>query len=152
MKHYFQFAICVYLFAAAGCTTDKEIKQDIAVKAKTEVSFAGVTYTVKNKVVTLSGTCSSEKAHQKVLSTVRSIHVVSDVNDGLSIAPVELNEDMLFKQSVDSILGAYPQVFSDVQHLKVTLKGNASTEEMLKLLPALKKINPVGINNQVLVQ
>ncbi|MVN92801.1 BON domain-containing protein [Mucilaginibacter aquatilis] len=134
-----------------ACTTDSNIKADIAVKAQTEVAFMGVNYAVKDKVVTLTGVCPSYKSKQIVLQTVKSIHVIKGVNESIAIGPVTLTNDLPMKQSVDSVLSRYPQVWASVINGKVSLKGAATKEDLNKLLPALAMLKPAGLENAVVV-
>lgn len=134
----------------AGCsTTDKEIKADIAIKAKTEIGFTGVNYTVQNKVVTLTGICPSEPSRQKVLLAVKGIAVIDSIIDRISIAPIQLTADLPIKQQVDSVLSSYPRVTGSVMQSQVTLTGYASHKEADKLLPAINKLKPAAVNNQI---
>jgi len=129
----------------AGCTTDKDIKADLAQKAKNDVNFAGVSYTVENKVVTLSGICSSVKAGQKVLQTVKDIHVIKGIIDRVQISPVTLNEDFSLQQAADSMLAVYPQVQATVKNHSILLSGKATKKDIDSLTAAAKRLNAVQV-------
>jgi hypothetical protein len=153
-----KYAVLLYVGMAAGllaCSQaklDKEIKADLVTKAKTDVNFAGVSYTVDEGVVTLTGACSSAKAKSEAEKTVKSINIVKSVNNQIVIAPVIMNADFPLKQSVDSILATYPSVQANVAQQMVTLTGKTTTQEVDKLLPAIQKLNPSKIDNQLQVQ
>ncbi|RVU02479.1 BON domain-containing protein [Mucilaginibacter limnophilus] len=140
--------VCV----SAACTSDIDIKGDITAKAKTEISFAAVNYTVKNKTVTLSGTCPSEISKQKVLQAVKGIAVVNSVIDRIKIAPVLITYDMPMKQQVDSVLGQHPQVLGTVKNHEVTLYGYATRKEVEKIMPAVAKLHPEAVHNLITLQ
>lgn len=137
---------------AAACTSDKEIKGDIAAKAKSEISFIGVNYTVKKKIVTLTGACPSELSKQKVLQAVKGIAVIDGVVDRIRIAPVLLTYDIPMKLRVDSLLGQHPQVLGMVKSHEITLYGYATRKEVEKLMPAIAKLHPEAVHNLITLQ
>ncbi|WP_345951904.1 BON domain-containing protein [Mucilaginibacter sp. PAMB04274] len=128
---------------------DKEIKADLVTKAKTDVSFAGVSYSVEKGVVTLTGACATRKAKSEVEKTVKSIHLIKGLHNQLVVAPVILNNDFLLKQAVDSVLAVYPAVQASVAQNVVTLIGKAQKGEADKLIPAIAKLKPASIDNQL---
>ncbi|GAA4904644.1 hypothetical protein [Mucilaginibacter defluvii] len=69
----------------ASCTSDSEIKEDLAAKAKTEIGFAGLTYTVQNKIGTLSRDCPAEESRQKVLKTDQGIAIIDSIINHIRI-------------------------------------------------------------------
>ena len=102
-----------YLFLfmlIAGCTScskdhrDKEIKADLTTKAKNELNFAAVNYTVEDGIVTLTGKCSSEKSKSEAEQAVKGINIVKGIINKIIVAPVILNADLPLKQAVDSVL------------------------------------------------
>jgi len=136
--------LCVATFMA-GCTTDKDIKADIAQKAKNDVNFAGVSYTVENKVVTLSGRCSSVKARQKVWQAVKDINVIKGVIDSIQILPVLLDDDFALQQAADSVLAVYPQAQANVKNQSIFLFGKATKKDMDSLIAAVKRLQPAQV-------
>jgi len=136
--------LCVTAFIA-GCTSDKDIKADIAQKAKNDVNFAGVSYSVENKVVTLSGKCPSIKAKQKVQQAVKDINVINGIVDSIQISPVLLDNDFALQQAADSVLAVYPQVQANVKNDSILLSGKATKKDMGSLIAAIKRLNPAQV-------
>jgi len=134
---------------AYSCTTDKEIKADIATKAKTDINFAAVNYSVENKIVTLTGSCPSQKSVQQVAQTIKSINVISGLINNIKVAPVTLDENLPLKQAVDSLLADYPTVQANVNQGTVELYGKAPKQMVDKLLPEVYKLHPVGIQTKI---
>jgi len=130
---------------------DKDIKADITTKAEKEISFAGVNYTVLNGEVNLTGICSSQKAKDKVKSTVKKIAGVSAVNNAITIGPVVINSDPLLKQSVDSVLKKYSQATAQLNNNNVILTGQVAKEEGHKIVEALQKLPVNSIDNRLTV-
>ena len=143
-----QKRIATFLFAAAfitSCTADKDIKADIAQKAKNDINFAGVTYTVKDEVVTLSGNCPSVKSRLKVWQAVKDVTVVKEIINRVQISPVLLNDDFDLQQAADSILAGYPQAQATVKNHVVILDGKATKKDMDSLAVRIGRLYPGSI-------
>jgi osmotically-inducible protein OsmY len=119
---------------------DKEIKADITVKAKEDVNFAGVQFTVENGRVTLLGSCPTLKSRAMLRQKLKTIHVIDSVDDRLQIAPVTIGSSFAVKQQVDSVLASYPTVTATVSDNAVALLGSISKKELGKLLESVGKV------------
>ena len=71
-------------------TKDVEIKSELSSKSKSELSFAGVNYTVDKGLVTLTGICSSEKDRSGVQSKSKKIAGVKKVINNIVVGAVLL--------------------------------------------------------------
>jgi osmotically-inducible protein OsmY len=143
------FALAVATALISGCTTDNEIKADIAAKAKNDLNFAAVGYTVDNRIITLTGNCPSLKSRQQVLQTVKGINVAKSVVNRIQIAPVILDQELSIKQAADSILAAYPGVTASVKEGQLVLSGKASTQENAKLTEAMSRLPGLSVDNRL---
>ncbi len=128
---------------------DKEIKADLAAKAKNELNFAAVDYTIEDGVVTLTGKCPSEKSKGEAEQTVKGINLVKGIVNHIEVAPVVLNADLPLKQAVDSVLKDYPEVQANVKGGTVVLEGKAKTKDAGKILAGLNPLHPQKIENQL---
>lgn len=147
--------ILITLLGFTSCSQqdrDKEIKADITVKAKSDVNFVGVNYTVTNGIVTLTGTSPTAKTKAAVEQTVKSINIIKGINNQLQIGPVVLDNDFTLKLAVDSVLAGYPAAQATVDDQVVVLTGKTSKQEAGKLLPAIDKLHPAKIDNQLILQ
>lgn len=136
----------------AGCSQagqDKHIKADISAKAKTDLNFAAVNFTVDKGVVTLTGKCASEKSKAAAEQTVKNINIIKGIINRIEVAPVTIKADFVLKQAVDSILTGYPLAKAAVNGNNILLEGKVPKKDMEKLLSGLNKLLPVKINNQL---
>lgn len=131
---------------------DREIKAEITVKSKQEIAFAAVSATVREGVVTLTGTCPSSKAREKAGSTVKQVPGVKGVINQINIAPVVLDTDPYLKQSVDSVLKQYALAQAQVEQNKVLLTGEAPANDIPKILQGLQKLSITSIDNKLIPQ
>ena len=146
------FIFMLILSACSKQSQDKEIKADIVTKVKTDVNFAGVSYTVDGGMVTLTGFCATDKSKKEAEKTIKGINIIKGINNQIQIAPVVITADMPLKQSVDSVLAAYPTIQASVLAKVVTLQGKAQKQETDKLIPAINTLHPAKIENQLMVQ
>jgi hypothetical protein len=155
-KRFLTFGLLLFVLsvvtACSQQSQDKEIKADIVTKVKTDINFAGVSYTVDRGMVTLTGFCSTDKSKKEAEKTIKAINIIKGINNQIQIAPVVITADMPLKQSVDSVLAAYPTIQADVLANVITLKGKAQRQETDKLMSAINMLNPAKVENQLIIQ
>jgi osmotically-inducible protein OsmY len=148
-------ALVVLLFFVTSCSQekkDRDIKADITTKSKTEISFAGVNFTVDRGVVSLSGICPSQKSKEKVESTVKGIEDVKNVVNAITIGPVVIDTGPFLKQSVDSVLMKHNLATAQVSNNNVILTGQVQQKDLSKILEAMQKLPVANVMNQLSVQ
>ncbi len=147
--------VCLIGLSWIGCSQrykDTHTKADIATKAKTELDFVGVNYTVVGGVVTLIGKCPTQKARVAVEKKVSEIVGVKQVVNQIAIAPVVINADYPLQQAVDSVCMKYAQALGHVQDSIVTVKGEVEHKELTKLMTALDSLHARKVENQLAVK
>jgi 6-phosphofructokinase len=138
-----KFCACLML-VLGGCSQyerDRQIKADITIKAKNDVNFAGLQYTVKDGIVRLTGKCPNEKSHLLVKQLLQSIHVIDSIDDQVKIMPVELGAHFAIKLSVDSILAVHPQMKAEITDTTVVVTGRAHGKEIQSIKDAIEQVN-----------
>lgn len=131
---------------------DKNIKADLTSKAKGQLNFAAVSFTVEDGIITLTGKCSSKKSKGEVEQTVKSINIVKGIINQIEIAPVTINADFVLKQAADSVLTSYPLAKAEVNGNTILLEGKAEKKDVEKLLAGLNKLHPDKIENQLKIE
>jgi len=140
------------LLAASSCNSyycDRQIKEDITSKAKNDVNFAGLKFTVKNGEVRLFGNCPTERCLIEVNTTLQSIHVIKKIKNEAGIAPVTINSSYAKKLEVDSVLSGYPAVWAEVSDTAVVLRGNIEEKETPKLLKTIGLLHAGNTINEL---
>ncbi len=147
------FTIIVILVSSCSQTyQDKSTKADLTAKAKTELAFVGVRFTVKDGVVTLSGKCPTEQVKTQVEKKAAEIAGVKQVVNQISIAPVMITADHPLQQKVDSLLLEYPQAQAIVTDSVITLQGQVASKDLEKLLNGLKHLKARQVQNDLSLQ
>jgi len=138
----------VLFIAITSCGQDKRdqrIKADIYSKAKDDVNFAGVAYSVTDGIVKLSGSCASKDSRESVLRTVKSIQIIDSVENRLSISAVTLPKHYAVKRRLDSILAAYPTTQLRMTDTNILMEGKINRSDMARLSAAIEKIRPENL-------
>ncbi|HYH14439.1 MAG TPA: BON domain-containing protein [Flavisolibacter sp.] len=154
MKSYTYGLFTLCITGTLSCSPqmkDRAIKEHIAVKAKEDINFAGVNYTVEKGTVSLSGYAPTLQARQQVESDVKGIAGVKDIKSSLAIGPVVIDQDFPLKQSIDSVLMKYNKVQAQVENGRVVLLGQASQEETNKLMKVIQQLPISSIDNQLVI-
>ncbi|MDB5208658.1 MAG: transport-associated protein [Flavisolibacter sp.] len=144
--------LALLVMSCSRQTKDSDIKADITTKAKTEIGFAGVEYTVQNGVVNLAGLCPSTKEKDKIEATVRKIAGVKNVVNATRIGPVVIDENFSLKQSVDSVLKPYNMATAQVSNGRVIVTGRVEQKKLQSITEAFRELNAGQIDNQLTVQ
>jgi hypothetical protein len=145
--------MCLAIPLMQGCSQqarDEAIKADITIKAKDDVNFAGVQFTVRNGMVKLLGNCPTPKSRALVKQKLSTIHVIDSVEDHLTVAPVTIGLTFALKQQADSVLAKYPTVMATVSDTSIILLGDIESSALQKLLPQMKKVHP-NVNTMRLI-
>jgi osmotically-inducible protein OsmY len=146
---FFLFVISATISSCNMVDRDKEIKIDIASKAKSDVNFAGVNFTVYDSKVILTGKCPTLKSRAGIDQAMKTIHVLKSVDNRIEIAPVTLGASFAVKQAVDSVLASYPRVIAEVTDSAVVLIGIVKKQDSGKLLADIRKIAGRTMINQM---
>ena len=136
------FLVILVMSSCGQEDRDRQLKADITIKAKNDVNFAGLQFFVDKGIVTIKGSCPTEKSLATVRQTLETIHIIDSVSYQISVAPVQLGPLFSYKQSVDSVLAKYPMVSSQVSDSSLIVSGVVKEKEADKLKDAIDKINP----------
>jgi len=121
---------------------DAEIKADLTARAKEQMEYAGVRFTVADGVVSLSGACATEQMRNKLIGQIKKVYGVRRVAGKVVIAPVIIGTDWQLKLGVDSVLADYPAVQALVRDSTVALEGRLEPEQWPKLRVAMERLQP----------
>lgn len=138
-----------------GCSQekkDRDIKADITTKAKSEVAFAGLSYTVDEGIVHVTGQCPGLKQKTEALTTIRGIAGVKGVVDSISIAPVMLDDRFSLKRSVDSVLKKQNLITAMLEGDRLVLYGQVNEDEWPALMEGLQSLPLSGIDNRMHIE
>lgn len=147
------FAIALS-WGLSSCTSQE--KKDAEAKAKIEALLPGITADVKDGVASLSGELSDESAKASAEETAKGVAGVKSVVNNTTVPPpmppVVINPDEELTTAAQSAIQMYPGVTASVTDGVITLTGEISKADWMKLKPALDALHPKKVENQLVVK
>lgn len=135
----------------AACKSQAE--KDKELKAKIEATAPGVSVSVDNGVVTLSGTVNDDDAKKNMEETVKKVDGVKSVTNNLEVPPPPvINPDQMLIDAMNAINKDYPKVKFDVANGEITLTGEITRDELPKLMQKVQESKPKKVNNNLVVK
>ncbi len=131
---------------------DAEISSAVQSKTQTDASFAGVTASVTDGVVTLSGQCNDDNCKTNAEQSVKAIDGVKKVVNNITVTPVVISGDNALNSDVATVTAKYPGVQADVNNGVVTLRGELKRASLQQLMMDLNALNPKKIENQLVLK
>ena len=136
---------------------DSDIKMDVDKAIAANSNLSGVSTSVTEGVVTLSGEVRDETTKSTAATTASGVKGVKSVTNNLSVtpppaAPVTITADDPLKASVESTVKAYPGVSYTVQNGVITLTGEIKRADLQKLMMALNTLKPQKIENKLTIK
>ncbi len=146
------FAIALLLLTMISCNdkhNDKDIQDNVTKQLQDNKNHAGVSSTVKDGVVTLTGTCEGENCAADIEKNIKDVSGVEKVENNIS---KDNSTDLTLRTSVQSIITKYPGVQADVAAGVVVLRGNIERVNLQSLMGDLDVLHPKKIDNQLVVK
>jgi hyperosmotically inducible periplasmic protein len=147
-------ALTVMSFTACkGKNKDGEIQTAFNSKVQTDPNLAGVTASVIDGTVTLTGSCADENCRTNAEKTVKDIDGVKKVVNNIQIAQVQVTDDAPLRSSAEQVIANYSGVQADVNAGVITLRGTIDNREKLQqLMMDLNALRPQRIDNQLVIK
>ena len=149
--------LVVILASCKSGPSDKDIENDFSSKMRT--TAPGVIMTVKNGVVTLSGTCPDESCKHSSETAARETKGVKEVVNNIIIsappapaAPVEITSTDTLQTSLNSLLSAYKTVKGTVSDGVITLTGEVKRSELTPLMQSVNELKPKRVVNNLKIK
>ena len=131
---------------------DADISAAVQAKTQTDASFAGVTASVTDGVVTLTGQCNDENCKTNAEQSVKNIDGVKKVVNNITVAAVTITADDPLNTSVQQALQKYPGAQAEVNNGVITVRGELKREDWQKLKPELDALRPKKVENQLVLK
>jgi osmotically-inducible protein OsmY len=132
---------------------DNEIQTAFTQKVQSDPNLAGVTATVADGTVTLTGSCADEACRTNAEKAVKDIDGVKEVVNNIQVAKVEIAADDQLKSSITNVVDDFDGVQADVNDGVITLRGTIENREKLQdLMMQLNALRPKRIDNQLVIK
>lgn len=134
---------------------------DIQKSISENPALAGVTATVKDGVVTLTGEVKDDATKAMAETAAKGIKGVKSVQNSITIAappvapapaPVEIAADDPLTKGVTDATKDFPGVKAEVKDGVVTLTGDIKRADLQKLMKSLHTLKPKKIDNKLTIK
>jgi hyperosmotically inducible periplasmic protein len=146
--------ICV--ITVPSCKTrnkDGDIQTAFNSKAQTDPNLAGVSATVVDGTVTLTGSCADEACRNNAEKSVKDIDGVKKVVNNIQVAKVEISDDSQLRSSTEQVVSKYDGVQADVSGGTITIRGTIDNKDKLQqLMMDLQALHPKNVQNQLVIK
>lgn len=138
--------------ACKGKNRDGDIQTAFNAKTQTDPSLAGVSATVINGEVTLTGNCADEPCRQNAEKAVKDIDGVKKVVNNIMVAPVTITPDTQLQNSVQDVAGRYQGVQASVNDGVIVLRGTIERAQLQNLMQDMNALRPKRVDNQLVIK
>ena len=149
------FVLIISGFFMQSCkqNRDADIQTAIASETQTNPNLAGVTATVINGVVTLTGQCPDEDCRKNAEKAIKKIDGVSHITNNIIVAPAtQVTPDSDLAEMTKKVVSNYKGVQAGVSNGIITLRGEIKKEKLQQLIMDLNVLRPKRIDNQLAVK
>lgn len=144
--------LALLILLAVSCNQkpdDNKIQENVNKQLQDNTKYAGVTSTVKDGTVTLSGVCEGDDCAVEIEKSIKDIKRVEGVENNI----VKQNStDLTLRTTVQSIITKYEGVEADVSAGVIVLRGNIARANLQTLMSELSALHPEKIDNQLVVK
>jgi len=142
------------LALTSGLTACKsQADKDKELKAKVEAVAPGVTVTVNNGTVTLSGSVNDATQKQTLEDNIKKVDGVKSVTNQLEVPPPPtISPDGELTNVINNIIKDYPTVKATVLNGEVTLTGEIKRDDLAQLMPKIQESQPKKVQNNLVVK
>lgn len=155
---FISICLIVLLAACKQGPADKDIENDLSSKIRT--TAPGVVMTVKNGVVTLSGTCPDESCKHASETAAKETKGVKEVVNNIIIsappaaapAAPEITSTDTLQTSLNSLLSAYKTVKGTVNDGVITLTGEIKRSQLTPLMQSVNELKPKRVVNNLQIK
>lgn len=146
-------ALMSFQLLSCGGNRDPDIQTAIALETQNNPNMAGVSATVVDGVVTLTGQCEDEDCRNSAEKAVKKIDGVKNITNNITItSSVTIRPDEELRENAEKIISKYKNVQAVVSNGIITLRGEVKKDRLPKLMTDLNDLHPKRIENQLVVK
>lgn len=130
-------------------------KLQTAVQTALTAAGSNATSSVKEGVVTLSGTVDSEAAKIAAETAVKAVKDIKSVSNNIEVkvpqAPVVINNDEVLTTAINAAItaGGFSDITVSVKDGEVTLNGDAKKADLAKIMQIANEAKPAKVINNL---
>lgn len=147
--------LAVSLFGMPACKakkSDAEIQTAINNKTQSDPYLAGVSATVVDGTVTLTGNCADEPCRRNAEESIKKVDGVRKVVNNITVAPVTITPDAQLQTAAGEVAQRYEGVQASVTDGVITLRGTVQRDRLQTLIQDMNALRPKRIENQLVIK
>lgn len=126
---------------------------DIKVAVDTAIgAIGGVSATVAEGVVSLSGTVASEDVKKAAETAAKAVKGVKSVNNGISVVVPVISGDVALNAAITTAMAAFTTVKAVAKDSIITLTGEIKRADLQKVIQAAQSLKPKKVENQLTIK
>ena len=143
---------CIEISSCKQKTSDTDIQS-----ATTAKMPSGVSSTVNNGVVTLTGDCRDEACKTNAEQAAKDVKGVKSVVNKITVVvigsqPVEISSDETLRNTVADAIRAYQGIKADVKDGVVTLTGEIKRSDLQNVISKVNELKPKKVENKLVIR
>ena len=143
---------CIEISSCKQKTSDTDIQSAITAKMP-----SGVSSTVNNGVVTLTGDCRDEACKTNAEQAAKDVKGVKSVVNNITLVvigsqPVEISSDETLRNTVADAIRAYQGIKADVKDGVVTLTGEIKRSDLQNVISKVNELKPKKVENKLVIR
>lgn len=115
-------------------------------------SVSGVSASVMEGVVTLSGTVAAEEAKVTAENAAKAVKGVKSVTNNISVVVPVISGDVVLNEAIKTAMSAFPTVQAVAKDSIITLTGEIARAELQKVIQAAQSLKPKKVENQITIK
>jgi osmotically-inducible protein OsmY len=138
---------------------DEDVLKAYNDHAKTDGRLNNISASVKDGVMTLTGSCPDTDCRTYAEQQAKEIKGVKSVVNNIMVAapvaptaPVEISGDAALQTGVRDAVKDYPGVNATVSNGEVTLTGSIQRARLTNLMQSVQALNPRKVNNKLTIK
>ncbi|MCU0387502.1 MAG: BON domain-containing protein [Chitinophagaceae bacterium] len=146
----------IFLLLAAGMFAFNACKpKDADIQKAVETALAsvdGVSSSVSEGVVTLTGTVASEDTKAAAETALKAIKGVKSITNNIQVVLPVISGDDVLTEGLKTALAAFSTVTGTVKDSVITLTGEIARGDLQKVIQAAQALRPKKVENQLTIK
>jgi len=115
-------------------------------------AIGGVSATVSEGVVTLSGTVASEAVKTEAETVAKAVKGVKSVSNEISVVVPVISGDVALNEAIKTAMAAFTTVQAVAKDSIITLTGEIMRADLQKVIEAAQSLKPKKVENQLTIK
>jgi osmotically-inducible protein OsmY len=145
-----------FLLMATGFISLQACKpKDADIKTAVDTAIAsvsGVSASVAEGVVTLTGTVASDEAKAAAETAAKAVKGVKSIANNISVVVPVISGDVVLNEAIKTAMAAFTTVTAVAKDSVITLTGEIKRADLQKVIQTAQSLKPKKVENQLTIK